>query len=145
VLLEPTSPLTEARDIDRALEALIAGSETADAIVGVSALVGSHPAFAARIGDGGLLQPYAAASFADLPRRQDAPPLYALDGSLYASKVTALRREKGFCHDRTLAYVTPRYKSFEVDDLVDFICVEALLSKRAMLEEQQRSASTIDP
>jgi CMP-N,N'-diacetyllegionaminic acid synthase len=134
VLLEPTSPLTEGSDVDAALQTLAARSADADAIVGVSALISTHPAFAVRIDHNGMARPYSAASFGQLPRRQDIEPLYSLDGSLYISSVGALRRERGFCHERTLPFVTPRYKSFEVDDLVDFICIEALLAQRATLK-----------
>ncbi len=133
VLLEPTSPLTEAADIDAALEALVAARPLAESIVGVTALVSTHPAFAVRLDAQGLMQPYAAASFGLLPRRQDTEPLYSLDGSLYISTVEALRRERGFCHARTLPFITPRWKSFEVDDLVDFICIEAILANRALI------------
>jgi N-acylneuraminate cytidylyltransferase/CMP-N,N'-diacetyllegionaminic acid synthase len=138
VLLEPTSPLTESSDVDAALESLVARLPQAQSIVGVSALVSNHPAFAVRISATGLAQPYAAPSFGQMPRRQDIEPLYALDGSLYASTVQALRDEQGFCHERTLPYVTPRYKSFEVDDLVDFICIEALLAQRSILKTLDR-------
>lgn len=134
VLLEPTSPLTEAEDIDTALQALVAKRAVADAIVGVTALGSSHPAFAVRIDPQGLMRPYAAASFGQLPRRQDTQPLFSLDGSLYVSGVEAIRRERGFCHERTLPYVTPRWKSFEVDDLVDFICIEAILAQRDLIK-----------
>lgn len=133
LLLEPTSPLTEASDIDQALEALVAQAALADAIVGVSALVSTHPAFAVRVGDDGRIAPFAAPSFGQLPRRQETEPLYSLDGSLYASTISALRRERGFCHARTLPYITPRHKSFEVDDLLDFICIEAIHAQRALL------------
>ena len=133
VLLEPTSPLTEAADIDAALEALVAARPLAESIVGVTALVSTHPAFAVRLDAQGLMQPYAAASFGLLPRRQDTEPLYSLDGSLYISTVEALLRERGFCHARTLPFITPRWKSFEVDDLVDFICIEAILANRALI------------
>lgn len=133
VLLEPTSPLTEAADIDAALEALVAARPLAESIVGVTALVSTHPAFAVRLDAQGLMQPYAAASFGQLPRRQDTEPLYSLDGSLYISTVEALRRERGFCHACTLPFITPRWKSFEVDDLVDFICIEAILANRALI------------
>jgi len=133
VLLEPTSPLTEASDVDAALRSLHARRADADAIVGVTALVSQHPAFAVRVDGRGLARPYAAPSFGQLPRRQDIEPLYALDGSLYASSTEALRRERGFCHERTLPHVMPRHKSFEVDDLVDFICIEALLAQRPTL------------
>ena len=132
-LLEPTSPLTEASDIDAALEALVARREEAEAIVGVTALTSSHPAFAVRIAAGGLIQPHAAPGFGQMPRRQDIEPLYSLDGSLYISTTTALRRERGFYHQKTLPYVTPRWKSFEVDDLVDFICIEAMLAHRDLI------------
>ena len=134
VLLEPTSPLTEAEDIDTALEALVARRASAESIVGVSALVSTHPAFAVRLGPTGLMQPFAAASFGLLPRRQDTEPLYSLDGSLYVSTVDAIRRERSFCHERTLPYITPRWKSFEVDDLVDFICIEAILAQRDLMK-----------
>jgi N-acylneuraminate cytidylyltransferase/CMP-N,N'-diacetyllegionaminic acid synthase len=134
VLLEPTSPLTQAEDIDAALESLHAAVPRAQALVGVSEIVGAHPAFAVRIAVDGLLQPYAAGAFDQLPRRQDIEKLFALDGSLYISTVAALRERRGFCHGATLPYVTPKYKSLEIDDLVDFICVEALAAQRALLE-----------
>ncbi len=137
VLLEPTSPLTEAEDIDAALEALAARRDAADAIVGVTALVSTHPAFAVRVDATGLMQPYAAPSFGQLPRRQDTEPLYSLDGSLYVSSVEAIRRERSFCHARTLPHVTPRWKSFEVDDLVDFICIEAILAQRDLIRSSE--------
>ena len=130
LLLEPTSPLTESSDVDAALEALAAKGTDADAIVGVTELVSSHPAFAVRLQADGLIAPYAAKSFGQLPRRQDIDPLYALDGSLYISNIAALRRERGFCHGRTLPHVMPHEKSLEVDDLTDFILIEALMTQK---------------
>lgn len=136
-LLEPTSPLTEASDVDAALETLVAHQAQADAIVGVTAMTSSHPAFAVRIASGGLIEPHSSPSFGQLPRRQDIEPLYSLDGSLYISSTTALRREHGFYHYRTLPYATPRWKSFEVDDLVDFICIEAVLAQRDLIVKSE--------
>ena len=130
VLLEPTSPLTETSDVDSALQTLLARRREADAIVGVTELSTTHPAFAVRANDHGFISPFAAQTFGHLPRRQDVEPLYYLDGSLYASTVEALRSKASFCHDRTIAHIMPRHKSFEVDDLVDFMCIEALLARR---------------
>jgi CMP-N,N'-diacetyllegionaminic acid synthase len=140
ILLEPTSPLTEARDIDLALEKLSVLSSQADSIVGVSAMISDHPAYAVRVGTEGLMRPYAAAQFGEMPRRQVIEPLFSLDGSLYASTVEALRRKRGFYHDRTLPYFTPRHKSFEIDDLIDFICVEAILSNRHLIERSEQTS-----
>lgn len=138
VLLEPTSPLTEGSDVDAALEQLVAAD--ADAIVGVSRLEATHPAFAVRKTEDGAITPYAAATFGDLPRRQDIEPLFVLDGSLYISSVDALRRERGFCHARSLGYETARHKAHEVDDLVDFICIEAIASNLNMLNKEGRTS-----
>lgn len=139
VLLEPTSPLTEGSDVDAALEQLVAAD--ADAIVGVSRLEATHPAFAVRKADDGAITPYAAASFGEMPRRQDIEPLFVLDGALYASTVEALKRERGFCHARTLGYETARHKAHEVDDLVDFICIEAIASNLDTILNQGRAAT----
>lgn len=141
VLLEPTSPLTEAADIDAALQLLLDHRQKADSIVGVSAMVSTHPAFAVRVDATGLMAPYAGGRFSQMPRRQDIEPLFCLDGSLYASTVEALRRERGFCHERTLPYVMPRYKSFEVDDLVDFICIEAIVAHRDAIRKSEIASS----
>lgn len=134
VLLEPTSPMTEAGDVDAALEQLVAAAARADAIVGVAPLETSHPAFAVRRAGDGTISPLLSPSFAALPRRQDLDPVFALDGSLYISTVEALRRTRAFAHERTLGYVTDRFKALEIDDLVDFVCIEALMAYRQRAE-----------
>lgn len=130
VLLEPTSPLTDAADVDAALAQLVAARDLADAVVGVAPLEATHPAFAVRRNATGTIRPLLTDTFGDLPRRQDLEPMFALDGTLYASTVEALRRERGFAHARTLGYVTDRFKALEIDELVDFICIEALMMHR---------------
>jgi CMP-N,N'-diacetyllegionaminic acid synthase len=128
LLLEPTSPLTESDDIDAALETLDAHRQDGDALVSVFELVTSHPEFAVKRDQCGRIEPYAAADFTRLPRRQDISPLFALDGSLYISTVDRYRDKLSFCHDRTLSHVMPAFKAYEVDSLIDFICIEAILS-----------------
>lgn len=140
VLLEPTSPLTQSSDVDAALKLLVSAAVGTDAVVGVAALVTSHPAFALRIAPDGRITPFAANGFGDLPRRQDLEPLFVLDGSLYVSTVAALRRERGFCHAGTIAYETARHKALEIDDLVDFVCVEAILNNLDLIERTETSA-----
>ena len=138
VLLEPTSPLTEGSDVDAALKQMVDAG--ADAIVGVSKLEATHPAFAVRRTDAGVITPYVTATFAEMPRRQDIEPLFSLDGSLYISSVQGLRREQSFCHGRTLGYESARHKAHEVDDLVDFICIEAIASNLDTILEEGRAS-----
>ena len=49
VLLEPTSPLTTSKDIDKALEILHKRRKYANSIVSVAENIAKHPSFSARI------------------------------------------------------------------------------------------------
>ncbi len=130
LLLEPTSPLTDSKDIDRAISTLDDKSSNAVAAVGVSLMETQHPSFSVKMNEACLISPLISDTFGDLPRRQDLEPIYSLDGSLYLSTVKALYNKQSFCHDKTIGIVSDRYKVFEVDDIVDFICIEALLDYR---------------
>ena len=140
VLLEPTSPLTETADIDSALTQVVE-DPNAEAIVGVTLMETTHPAFTVRVQNDGLIKPFMSESFDDLPRRQDLETLYCLDGSLYISCkpscTKAMREKRSFCHDKTLPFIGVRYKSHEVDDLVDFVCIEAIANQLDVIKAAQ--------
>jgi N-acylneuraminate cytidylyltransferase/CMP-N,N'-diacetyllegionaminic acid synthase len=63
-------------------------------------------------------------------RRQDLEDVYFFEGSIYISEVGVLKQKRAFYHESTLAYVVPKYKSLEVDELCDFICIEALMKAK---------------
>ena len=130
ILLEPTSPLTESSDVEDALSRLRAAGAAADAIVGICRVESTHPEYDVRRDPNGLISPYAAPDFKSLRRRQDIEDLYFLEGSLYISRVEAFRQYKTFYHERTLGYQVTRWKSIEVDDIFDFIMVEAVVRQR---------------
>jgi N-acylneuraminate cytidylyltransferase/CMP-N,N'-diacetyllegionaminic acid synthase len=131
VLLEPTSPLRESADIEAALELL--ASSSAGAVVSVCRAESVHPAFMYRRDAGGCLQPFLDRQPTGL-RRQEIEPLYFLEGTVYASRVDELRDRRSFYHDGTVGYEVPKWKSLEIDDLDDFLMVEALLKHK---EEQK--------
>ena len=60
-------------------------------------------------------------------RRQDLPDIFFFEGSVYVSKCDAYIQKKAFYHDKTLPYIVPKWKSFEVDDIVDFTIIEAMM------------------
>jgi len=136
VLLEPTSPLTEGVDVDAALTHLHCSRERADAIVGIVRTEADHPSFAVAMAIDGTISPVAGGGFANLPRRQDLPAAYRLEGSIYVSDVAAFRLNKSFCHARTVGYIVPRYKSLEVDEFVDFVCIEAIAGRLAEIRAE---------
>jgi CMP-N,N'-diacetyllegionaminic acid synthase len=134
VLLEPTSPLTEAEDVDKAIEILESKRVIADSIVSVSRLVNAHPDFTVSITNIGVIAPYGLNGFASMNRRQDLSRLYVFEGTIYISDTQVLLTKRSFYHDRTLPYVVPKWKSFEIDDFVDFLCVETIMNNREVLK-----------
>ena len=60
-------------------------------------------------------------------RRQDIKDVYFFEGSVYISKTDVLLNKKTFYHNKTIGYITPKWKSLEIDDIYDFIMVEAIM------------------
>jgi CMP-N,N'-diacetyllegionaminic acid synthase len=131
VLLEPTSPLRESADIEAALE-LMAGQH-AGAVVSVCCAESVHPAFMYRRDADGRLQPFLERQPTGL-RRQEIEPLYFLEGTVYASRIDVLRARRSFYHEDTVGYEVPHWKSLEIDELDDFLMVEALLKHKEELK-----------
>lgn len=123
LLLEPTSPLREISDVEKAL--LRMSSVKASSIVSVCRSDSVHPAFMFSATQSGHLRPYLAES-PDGLRRQDVEPLFHLEGSLYMSTVESLRKRKSFYHEDTIYYEVEKWKSLEIDNIVDFEMVEAI-------------------
>jgi CMP-N,N'-diacetyllegionaminic acid synthase len=136
VVLEPTSPLTESEDVNQAIMKLISHADIADSIVGVSRIESAHPEFTTSINNHGLLEPFNANLFSNVPkRRQEIEELYFFEGSLYISTCEALITKKCFYHDKTLPFVVPKWKSLEVDDIVDFICIESIMKNKHLIKK----------
>lgn len=127
VLLEPTSPLTEAEDIDKAIE-FLEKSSVAKSLVTVVKAESFHPDFCVTLGSNALIKPHN--GFANNVRRQDLKDIFFLDGSLYVSEVESLLKYKGFYHEETLGLQLEDYKSIEIDSLKDFICAEAIMKNK---------------
>lgn len=128
VLLEPTSPLRDVLDISEALELLI-GSEGVESVVGVTKAEASHPSFLFVVQDG-LLRPMSGSQPTGLRRQDIKEDYYYLEGSVYASSVASLRENKSFYHAATAPWIVDRYKAFEIDELLDFIVVQAVMKAK---------------
>ena len=133
ILLEPTSPLRDSNDIDIALSKLDKNRKKADSIVGVSRVESAHPIFDIKVKKDGLIQPYIGKSF-NILRRQDIEELYFFEGSIYISDVEVLLKKNNFYHERTMPYIVPRWKSLEIDEMVDLITAEAIISNLRLLD-----------
>lgn len=127
ILLEPTSPLREVDDIDRSIEYLL--NSKADSIVGISKTEDQNPAFLIEKDTNNYLIGYKNKDMKVL-RRQDINDVYFFEGTIYISKIDTLLKKKTFYHETTIGYEVPKYKSLEIDDLDDFIMVEAMMKHK---------------
>lgn len=133
ILLEPTSPLTTSEDIDKALLKLHSKRNKADSIVGVSENIAHHPSFNVMVNKSGFIKPIKT-KIHNL-RRQNITKLFFYDGSIYISKTKKLVEKKTFYHSKTLAFITKKWKSIEIDDIVDFVAAEALFKNKKKFYE----------
>lgn len=127
-MLEATSPQRDVNDVLSALT-LLQRTEGAESIVGVSKSESGHPVFLARMNKENFIQPYEGEKFI-FKRRQDIDDVFFFEGSLYISKVPSLQKRKTFYHEKTLGYEMPKWKSFEVDDRIDFMIIERLMKAK---------------
>ena len=128
VLLEPTSPQRTVNDVDSAIEKLI-NNTIATALVSTSKVESCHPAYMIKKKENDFFEGYENKDI-NITRRQDFDDLYFIDGSLYISRTDTIFEKKSFYHDKTLCYDVPKWKSLEIDDLDDFIMIEALMKER---------------
>ena len=126
LLLEPTSPLRDKVDVNNALVQLLS-NHSATAIVGICKTESQHPAFLVKKDAQGFLVGYENADMKVL-RRQDIGEVLFFEGSIYISRVDILMAKKTFYHERTIGYEVPKWKSFEIDEMDDFIVVKALMN-----------------
>lgn len=137
VVLQPTSPLRTTADIDDCLYESI--SQGASVGVSVSESF-SSPYWMFNRDDLGQLQPL-------LPidkvytRRQDLPKVYQLNGAVYVAECCWLLEHATFITPNTYAYVMPKQRSIDIDDLLDFNQAEYLLSERSLAEQDQQKSN----
>ena len=126
VLLQPTSPLRIAADIDAAFELML--EKGVPSCVSVTE-VEQSPYWMYRVTDENRLQrllPYVEGG----TRRQDLPPIYALNGAIYVARIDWLKKTKSFVGDETIAYQMPRERSIDIDTPDDFIAFRSIVEKR---------------
>ncbi len=130
LLLQPTSPLRTAEDIDAAVR--LSEDKGADGVLGVSA-VKAHPYQLREIAADGTLTEF----IADSPppgtsqtRRQAFPDVYSVNGAIYLMRGDVLVEEKTFQPRRTFPYVMPLSRSLQIDEPWDMHVANLILEDR---------------
>lgn len=123
LLLQPTSPLRTARDIDRAIELFF--DKKAQAIVSVCPC-DHHPWWANSLPDSGNMEGFLRSEILQT-NRQGLPPHYRLNGAIYLAEIDFLRKNGSFFGPATYALRMSKEHSVDIDDTVDFHMAEFFL------------------
>jgi len=120
VLLQPTSPLRAVRDIDGAIEFLC--NSRASAVVSVCESTCNLNYINVLPED--LSMKNFLGNNGNLTNRQDHPKNYQLNGAVYAAYRRYLVENRGFYGEDTFAYIMPKERSIDIDDVYDFRLAE---------------------
>jgi len=123
MLLQPTSPLRRAEDIEGAVE--LAQARDAQAVVSVTE-TRHHPYLCRRIDEAGRLVEFMPCPV-EYPRRQDIPTAYALNGAIYLIRPARLAAPDSRVFEGALGFVMPPERSLDVDTPWDLAVAETAL------------------
>ncbi len=126
-LLEPTSPLRNPLDINNALLRLIQNSSKYDSLISLGPFR-NHPQLAKQL-NGDTYTDFIDLNYKISSNRQTYTPLFFPFGVIYISKTDVLLEEKSFYTKRSTFFLLEEWQCFEIDDILDFYCVEAIASK----------------
>ncbi|UFT98888.1 acylneuraminate cytidylyltransferase family protein [Radiobacillus kanasensis] len=124
VLLQPTSPLRNNKQIDEAIQKYLdLGRKPVVSVTEVQ----THPNIIKRINEGRLVD------FLDTPtevtRRQDFEKLYQLNGAIYISTRDMIMKDNKIYDKEVYSYFMDKLTSVDIDDELDFLFADALMKK----------------
>ena len=123
-LLQPTSPLRTAQDINNAYD-LFQSAETAV----ISVCEADHPP----VWFHELPEDHSLDGFAqreDDKQRQEVGTYYRVNGAIYFIRTEELYRDEFLYRKGSFAYIMPRSRSIDIDTETDFIIAEAILKSQ---------------
>ena len=126
VMLQPTTPLREARHIDDCLKKLI--QTGADSVISVLRVWDKHP-YRMKIIKRGRLCDYEAETTENMPR-QDLPAVYLRNGAVYACKRNVLMNDNSFKGRDSRPYIMSEEESVNIDSVLDLRLADIILKEK---------------
>ncbi len=128
ILLQPTSPLRIAQDIDKAVETLFSKK----AKVVISTCKTDYPFYLTNeLPKNGCMKNFTRFKLRMI-NRQDLPQFYKVNGAVYVAFCDYIMQKKCFWGDKTFAYVMPEERSIDIDSNQDFMFAEFLNNRRQL-------------
>ena len=124
VLLQPTSPLRASRDIQNVID--IAAKGEHQSVVSVC-LSKASPEWMYRVCERGKLEVLSKREKRNPSRRQDLEATVIPNGAIYYAQREWLLKNRSFIGEESVAYMMPKERSVDIDDLYDFMLAELML------------------
>jgi CMP-N-acetylneuraminic acid synthetase len=124
ILLQPTSPLRTAKDIDRALKLFL--KNECESVVSV--YESDYPFYWSFKIAYKYLEPIFDKKYLK-KRRQDLPKIYIPNGAIFIFTRDNLFKYKSLYSKKVLPYVMPRETSIDIDNEIDFKLAELLIKE----------------
>ena len=122
VMLQPTTPLRQTKDIDNAIKMLF--DTNADSVISVVDVEGYHPLRMKRVVDGRLIN-YIDQGHEDMRPRQKLPPVYIRNGAIYATRRNIMMKKNSFSGVDSRAYIMPSDRSVNIDTYEDLLLAKS--------------------
>lgn len=129
ILLQPTSPLRGAYDIDKAIEYFV--KKKARAIVGVVKCEHS-PQWAGVLPRDHSMKNFIPENIRE-KNRQEIRTFYRINGAVYLADIGFIINKRNWYGPKTFAYIMKRENSVDIDNLFDFMLAEFIMNKRCSL------------
>lgn len=131
-LIQPTSPLISAEDIDRAVR--LARQRDADTVISGFACGQKHPATMFRTDEQGAVQ-WLLPVKERMARRQDLPPVFIRSGLVYVFRSEMVIQTGTLYGDKVFAVEVPEERAISIDSELDFQIAEFLFGIQQHSEE----------
>jgi len=126
IRLDPTSPLRQEVDLERALETFL--DNDLESLYSVCP-AGKNPYFnMVELDERSVAHLCMEEKGTVFASRQASPAVYEMNSSIYIYRTEFLLREPSFRYD-TMVYVMPRLRSIDIDTEADFLFVEFIIEK----------------
>lgn len=125
LLLQPTSPLRTANDINNAIS--LYQSKNASSVISVVECEHS-PLWCNTLPDSLDMTNFISEEIKKT-RSQDLPTYYQINGAIYLVNVESLLREKSFMPSNTFALIMKKENSIDIDDYFDLKIAEAICNE----------------
>lgn len=121
VLLQPTSPLRTALDIDNLINQAMNTNSTS--FVSISE-VKDHPRYMYSINKNKKIINYF--NLKKIYNRQKFEKIYRENGSIYFESIKEFKKDRSFINNKTKGFIMPYIKSIDIDTIYDFRIAEIL-------------------